>query len=78
MTGVTLTPQGNLSIGRDRKRMLFAKIHKYSLGLLSSEEINKTKGMIAFANYLEGDFLLRLQQKYGCELITKFLMEGNK
>ncbi|EAP1897912.1 RNA-directed DNA polymerase, partial [Salmonella enterica] len=78
VTGVTLTPQGNLSIGRDRKRMLSAKIHKYSLGLLSSEEINKTKGMIAFANYLEGDFLLRLQKKYGCELITKFLMEGNK
>lgn len=78
VTGVTLTSQGKLSIGRDRKRMLYAKVHRYSLGLLSSEEINKVRGLITFVNYLEGDFLLRLRKKYGHDLIDKFLKEGNE
>lgn len=76
VTGVTLTSEGKLSIGRDRKRMLYAKIHKYSLGLLSTEEINKVRGLVTFANYLEGDFLTRLRKKYGNSLIDKFLKEG--
>ncbi|MEF3101299.1 retron St85 family RNA-directed DNA polymerase [Raoultella terrigena] len=76
VTGVTLTSDGKLSIGRDRKRMLYAKIHKYSLGLLSSEEINKVRGLISFADYVEEDFLSRLRKKYGHDLINKFMKEG--
>ncbi|HDG9825060.1 retron St85 family RNA-directed DNA polymerase [Raoultella ornithinolytica] len=77
VTGVTLTPEGKLSVGRERKRMLFAKVHQYSLGVLSTEDINKVRGLVAFANYIEGDFILRLRKKYGTELIDNFMKEGS-
>lgn len=77
VTGVTLTSEGKLSIGRERKRMLYSKIHKYSLGILSSEEIKKTKGLISFAEHLEENFILRLRRKYGDEVINKFMKEDN-
>lgn len=77
VTGVTLTPEGKLSVGRERKRMLYAKIHQYSLGMLSTVDINKTRGLVTFANYIEGDFILRLRKKYGAKLIDKFLKEGS-
>ncbi|MCK6760313.1 retron St85 family RNA-directed DNA polymerase [Enterobacter bugandensis] len=77
ITGVTLTPEGKLSVGRERKRMLYAKIHQYYLGMLSTEDINRVRGLVTFANYIEGDFILRLKKKYGTELIDRFLKEGS-
>ncbi|POU74837.1 RNA-directed DNA polymerase [Leclercia sp. LSNIH6] len=76
VTGVTLTPEGKLSVGRERKRMLYAKMHQYYLGMLSTEDINKVRGLVTFANYIEGDFIFRLKKKYGNELIDRFLKEG--
>src|SRR5690606_39106161 len=48
ITGVTITNDGRLSVGRTRKRNLRAAIHRYALGNLPQEELQKLKGMLAF------------------------------
>lgn len=61
LTGLVISNEGKISIGRDKKRKLRAQAHKASLGLLSSEELEKLKGTLSFllsvdptlANYLK-------------------------
>lgn len=72
ITGVTITNNNTLSIGRSRKRMVSSMIHKFSIGKLDESEHDHLRGMLAFAIYIEPDFLNRLESKYGSELLTKF------
>lgn len=72
VTGITITNDNSLSIGRARKRMISAMIHKYSLEQLDENESDQLRGLLAFAVYIEPDFLGRLENKYGKDLLTKF------
>ncbi|GGI76334.1 retron St85 family RNA-directed DNA polymerase [Shewanella gelidii] len=69
VTGVTLTNEGKLSVGREAKRNLSASIHSFTLQKLSNEEIFKLKGHLAHAEFIEPDFLERMVKKYGQEAI---------
>lgn len=71
VTGVTLTNDGSLSLGRDRKRLMSAQVHHASLGKLSSHEVIKLAGHLAFANVVEPDFLIRLRERYGSGIIDR-------
>ena len=47
-------------------------IHKYSLGQMTNcEDIEKLKGTINFAIYIEPDFLDTLIRKYGTDVISQ-------
>ena len=52
-------------MGRDRKRNISAGLHQASLGRLSPEERDELRGMLAFANVVEPEFLARLRARYG-------------
>lgn len=65
VTGVTLTNDGTLSIGRDRKRRLSAAVHHASLGKLSREQLRELAGLLAFANVVEPQFISWLETRYG-------------
>jgi len=69
ITGVTITNEGKLSIGRKRKRILSSQIHKYTLGLLPSNEIKVLQGHLGFAHHIDPLFISRMIQKYGQETI---------
>ena len=56
ITGVTLTSDYRLSIGRARKREIRAMYHRSILGKLSPEEQQELAGLIAFANDIEPGF----------------------
>lgn len=56
VTGVVITPQGGLSVGRDRKRLVRAMAHRDSKGQLDSEKIEKLNGLINFIESLEPGF----------------------
>jgi RNA-directed DNA polymerase len=60
VTGIVLTPDGRLSIGRVRKREIRAMYHRKLLGRLSVDEIRKLQGLISFADSIEPDFSERL------------------
>lgn len=71
VTGITLTNDNTLSIGRERKRNISATIHQFTLGKLSTENVEKLQGDIAFVTYIEPGFLDRMLKKYGMDIIKK-------
>lgn len=71
VTGVTLTNEGEISLGRQRKRYISSLIHKYSIDRLAPEDFSHLCGLLAFANDIEPDFLTRMTIKYGEEVMGK-------
>ncbi|WP_232280832.1 reverse transcriptase domain-containing protein [Vibrio sp. 16] len=65
VTGVTINNEGQLSIGRERKRMISAMVHKYKNDGLSEVDSSYLAGLISFALHIEPTFIERLKVKYG-------------
>lgn len=70
ITGITLTNDGNISVGRQKKRYISSLIHKYKLGLLSEAEVVNLKGLISFVSDIEPIFVGRMINKYGYETMS--------
>jgi retron-type reverse transcriptase len=73
VTGLILTPEANVSIGRERKRIISSLLHKFSIEQLTMKDVGYLKGMLAFAIANEPDFVERLRKKYGDELVDRVL-----
>lgn len=69
VTGLIIANDETVSLGRDRKRVISAFIHKYSLGLLAEDETWSLQGLLAFALDVEPPFIRRMSAKYGSEVI---------
>ena len=81
VTGITITNDGDASIGHERKRKVRAAVHRAKLGTLSKDELRVLSGMLAYINVAEPSFLDKLGQKYGADTINrikKAYFEGNK
>jgi RNA-directed DNA polymerase len=76
VTGVTLTNEGSLSIGRDRKRLISAMVHKSKFFELSYQEAAYLLGLISYATHIEPEFLDRIIKKYGLETLNKIKMRA--
>lgn len=70
VTGLILSSQGDVSLGRERKRLISARIHAYLMNKLSHEEALKLKGHLAFALDVEPEFIGRMRSKYGDAVIA--------
>jgi hypothetical protein len=68
VTGLVLSNDGKVSLGRARKRYLRAAVHHLILGRLSSEEVVQLRGWLAFARDVEPAFVQRLSSRYGPEM----------
>lgn len=77
VTGITITNDEKLSIGRNRKRYIKHLINQYRYNLLDSDTIYHLKGMISFANHINPEFLNSLRKKYSSALIDE-IIEVNK
>jgi len=73
VTGLIVTPVGSVSIGRERKRLLSAMMHRALLGQADSEQMNHLKGMLGFCLGNEPGFVTRLRTKYGDEVVDRVL-----
>jgi hypothetical protein len=69
VTGVVITPQHTLSIGRERKREVKALIHHWIIGEIDAEKFSYLKGLFAFSIDVEPQFEARLAEKYGQDKI---------
>jgi len=65
VTGITLSSEGELSIGREKKRIIRAKIHQASK--LSPKELRQLRGHLAFLAHIEPATYMRLSKKYETE-----------
>ncbi|ENY9092672.1 retron St85 family RNA-directed DNA polymerase [Raoultella terrigena] len=69
VTGVTLNNEGELSLGRERKRFIKHLIHQYD----KLDEADKAYlvGLLAFASHIEPEFIIRMNAKYSTEVIDR-------
>jgi len=73
VTGLILTNDGSVSIGRSRKREISSLIHTYTINQLVDDELFRLQGLLGFAKGVEPDFLNRMRKKYGGNVITAIL-----
>ncbi|WIL43059.1 retron St85 family RNA-directed DNA polymerase [Pantoea agglomerans] len=71
ITGVTITTEGHLSLGRDRKRLLRSKIHRFINEKLTLKETASLKGELGYAKFIEYSFYQSMIDKYGFDTINK-------
>lgn len=76
VTGMVLTPMHQVSIGRHRKRAIRTQVFLFSKSELSKEDASSLAGMISFASDVEPEFVLRLRQKYGDQIINNLISHG--
>ena len=70
VTGLIITPDKKISIGRKRKRYIKSLIHKYLKGLIDIEKgLPVIKGYLAFIKDVEPEYLHNLSMKYGAKVI---------
>jgi hypothetical protein len=76
VTGLVLANSGEVSLGRDRKRLIRAQVHHFLVGKLSPEDAAKLRGMLAFVNSAEPTFIRRLRDHYGEAEIDTIMNSG--
>ncbi len=61
ITGITLTPTQELSVGRERKRLARSMFHRFCMGRLDEKEVDKMFGLLTFIDHIEPGFSSRLK-----------------
>ncbi len=70
VTGITLANNNQLSIGRERKRLISSMIHNFKYEKLQPQKIEELKGLLAFAKHIEPTFYERMNKKYGQQIVS--------
>lgn len=65
VTGINLTSDYQLSVGRKRKRAVRSMIFKHKIDGLRSDELEKLNGIISFIEHIEPGFKSKVYKKYG-------------
>ena len=73
VTGLVITPDGKISIGRERKRTISALVHRFTLGEVDHAETMRIKGLIGFALSVDPTYISKLKAKYGKEPIESIM-----
>jgi hypothetical protein len=69
VTGLIITPDGQVSVGRERKRLISAMLNRSSHNLLNPLERSRLKGLLGFCVATEPHFLRRMRIKYSDEVV---------
>jgi len=69
VTGLTLSNDGKVTIGRSRKRQIRAAVHRASEGKLDGGQMQQLAGWLAFVKSAEPGFISVLERGYGDQLI---------
>lgn len=63
VTGVVITPDGELSVGRERKRLVRSMYHRSIHGRLTPDEQTVLDGLFAFVDCIEPGFSAKLKAR---------------
>lgn len=69
VTGITLTNEAKLSLGRKRKRYIKHLVHQFTLQQLEVEDVSHLRGLLSFAKHIEPAFIYALEKKYGSAVL---------
>jgi len=73
VTGLIITPEERISIGRERKRHISVCIHKVVMNEYDESHLLYTRGLIAFAQSVEPSFVTSMARKYGRAVMRKIM-----
>lgn len=73
VTGLVLTNDNKISLGRDTKRIIRAAMHHFATQRLTPDEVQELRGFLAYVNSVEPRFLERLRDKYGRDVVERCL-----
>jgi len=73
ITGVVLTPDRKVSLGRARKRRVRTLVHLYAANRLEAKDREYLRGFVAFASSIEPEFVESLRRKFGEDLLHSLL-----
>jgi len=76
VTGLIITNDGAVSLGREKKREISVMIDHVRRGVFPAASMSKLSGWLAYANDVEPSFVRRLCSKYSEELVMRIL-RGN-
>lgn len=65
LVGLILTPNGEVSLGREKKRHLRSELYRFSKSMLPSTEVSSLRGDLAFAWSVEKKFIFSLLRQFG-------------
>ncbi len=71
LVGLTLTPEGKVSLGREKKRRLRCELYRYSQNRINPELVSKLRGELAFAWSVEKTFIDSLLRQFGVDLFRR-------
>ncbi len=78
VTGLTLSNDGRVTVGRDNKRIMRAALHHYFKNNLNADETARLAGMVAFVKAAEPNFFSLIVAKHGIESIQYLLSKSNE
>lgn len=73
ITGVNVTPDRKLSVGRSVKRSIKTRLYLALAGQLDSAELSPLRGSIAYVMSIEPAFLDSLRSKFGAECVDALM-----
>lgn len=73
VTGLVITPTGDVSVGRERKRLISSMLYRSSKELLDVAGKSRLKGLLGFCVANEPSFLNRMRAKYGDQIVDSAL-----
>ncbi len=71
LVGLVLTPDGTVSLGREKKRRLRSELYRFSQDRLDAADIPRLRGELAFAWSVEKQFINSLLRQLGTEVFRK-------
>jgi RNA-directed DNA polymerase len=77
VTGLVLTPEGNISLGREKIRQLRSLVFRSIHNELSVEQLTYLRGMIGYVRSVEPELIERLrlkfERKFGVDAIAPLI-----
>ncbi|SDZ55303.1 retron St85 family RNA-directed DNA polymerase [Pseudomonas salomonii] len=73
ITGLVLSNDGSISLGREKKRLISVMIHHYLLQKLDEKDVPILQGLLGFAKDAEPLFVSRMRAKYGSFAISEIM-----
>jgi hypothetical protein len=71
LVGLILTPEGAVSLGRDKKRRLRSELFRFTQDKLDEADTPRLRGELAFAWSVERQFICSLLRQYGSDAFRK-------
>lgn len=78
VTGLVITPEKKVSLGRERKRLISSMVHHAHRRTLAPADWPRLAGLLAFAMDAEPTFIVTLKRKYPADLVDWILRWGTR